>query len=71
MLIEYFSSNKPKYTLQADTIETGMVDHYIIYGIRKLTAAKFNSFTKQKLAEIRSLKWYNKALFQQDLQEID
>ena len=50
--------------------ETGMVDH-MIYGIRKINAARLDSFKKQKLAETRSLKRYNKALFQQDLQGID
>ena len=48
-----------------------MVDHYMIYGIRKLNAVRFNSIKKQKLAKTRSLKRYNKALFQQDLQDID
>ena len=57
--------------LKVDTIETGMVDHYMIYGIRKVNAVRPSSFKKQNLAETRSLKRYNKALFQQDLQGID
>ena len=70
-LIDHFSTNKPNYILNVDIIETGMVDHYMIYGIRKVNALRRNSFKKQRLAETRSLKRYNKALFQQDLQEID
>ena len=43
----------------------------MIYGIRKVNASRLNSSKKQRLAETRSLKRYNEALFQQDLQEID
>ena len=57
--------------LIVDTIETGMVDHYMIYGIRKINAVRLNSFKKHKLAEPGSLKRYSTALFQQDLQGID
>ena len=70
-LSSYFSTNKPEYILNLDIIETGMVDHYMIYGIRKVNASRLNSSKKQRLAETRSLKRYNKAPFQQDLQEID
>ena len=70
-LIDHFSTNKPKYILKVDTIETGMVDHYMMYGIRKINAVRLCFFNKQKLAETRSLKRYNKALFQQHLQEAD
>ena len=70
-LIDHFSTNKPNYSLNVDIIETGMVDHCMIYSIRKVDAPRLNSSKKQRLAETRSLKRYNKALFQQDLQEID
>ena len=52
-------------------IETGMVDHYMAYGIREVNVSRLNSSKKQRLAETHSLKRYNKALFQQDLQAID
>ena len=55
-LIDHFSANKPNYILNVDIIETGMVDHYMIYGIRKLNASRLNSSKKQRLAENRSLK---------------
>ena len=66
-LIDHFSTNKPNYILNVDIIETGMVDHYMIYGMRKVNASRRNSFKKQRLAETRSSKRYNKALFQQVL----
>ena len=70
-LIDHFSTNKPNYILNVDIIEAGMVDHYRNYGIKKINASRLNSSKKQRLAEIRSLKRYNKALLQQDLQETD
>ena len=70
-LINHFSTNKANYILKVDIIETGMVDHYMVYDIRKVNASRLNSSKKQRLAETHSLKRYNKALFQQDLQAID
>ena len=58
------------YILKVDTIEKGKVDHYTIYGIREINVVRLYSFKKQKLAETRRLKRYNKALFQQDWQGI-
>ena len=43
----------------------------MIYGIGKINAVRLNSFKKQKFAETRNLKRYNKALYQQDLQGVD
>ena len=45
-LIDHFSTNKPNYILNVDIIETGMVDHYMIYGIRKVNASRLNSSKK-------------------------
>ena len=70
-LIDHFPTNKPNYVLNVDIIENGTADHHIIYGIRMLNPWRLNSSKKQRLAETRSLKRYNEALFQQDLQEID
>ena len=47
MLIDHFSTNKLKYILKVDTIETVMVDHYMINGNRKINAARLNSFKMQ------------------------
>ena len=54
-VIDHISTKKPKYILKVDTIETGMVDHYMIYGIRKINTVKLNSFKKQKLAETKKV----------------
>ena len=37
-LIDHFSTSNARYILKADVLETGMVDHYLIYGIRKINA---------------------------------
>ena len=37
-LIDHFYSSHSKYILEADVIKTGMVDHYLVYGIRKINA---------------------------------
>ena len=70
-LIDHFSTNKPNYILKTDILETGMVDHFMIYGIRKVNASRITSRSNQKIAETRSLKTYNRDLFQRDLQEIN
>ena len=70
-LIDHFATNKPKYTLRADILETGMVDHYLIYGIRKLNARRLIRNKTQKVIESRSLKRYDKTAFQRDLGSID
>ena len=38
ILIDHFSTSCPKYILKADVIKTGMVDHYLVYAIRKIKA---------------------------------
>ena len=35
-LIDHFSTTNTKYILKTDILETGMVDHYLVYGIRKV-----------------------------------
>ena len=35
-LIDYFSATSPKRILRADVLRIGMVDHYIVYGMRKV-----------------------------------
>ena len=37
-LIDHFSSTNPKHILIVDVIKTGMVHHYLVYGIRKINA---------------------------------
>jgi len=37
-LIDHFSSTNPKYIIEADAIEIGMVGHYLICGSQKINA---------------------------------
>ena len=37
-LIDNFSTSSSKYVLETDILETGMVDHYLVYGVRKINA---------------------------------
>ena len=47
-----------------------MVDHYMIFGIRKLNARKFRK-KKPKIIEIRNLKKYDKEFFRNYLSMFD
>ena len=35
-LLDHSSTSKARYSLKADVLETGVVEHYLIYGIRKI-----------------------------------
>ena len=37
-LIDHFSTSNPKFILKADVLETGVVDHDLVYGVRKVNA---------------------------------
>ena len=37
-LTDPFSASNTRYILKTDAIETGMADHYLIFGIRKTNA---------------------------------
>ena len=39
-LFDHFSSTYPKYVIEADLMEIGMADLYLIYGIRKINARR-------------------------------
>ena len=69
-LIDHFSTTSPKYILKAEVLELGMVDHFLVYGIRKVNAWRVKD-KKPKLLETRSLSKYDRALFRNDLQQID
>ena len=45
-----FSATKPRNILNADILQIGMVDHYMILGIGKLNARKFR---KKKLEYLK------------------
>ena len=61
-LIDHFATNRPNYILRANVLKLGMVDHYLIFAIRKINAKRL--IDKQvKQVETRSLRNYDKQLF--------
>ena len=46
-LIDHFSISNPKYILKTDIFETGMVDHYLVCGIRKVNAWRYKREMKK------------------------
>ena len=46
-LINHFSSTNPNYIKEADVMEIGMVDHYLVYGIPKINARRYKESTKK------------------------
>ena len=68
--IDHFSTTSPRYILRADVLRIGMVDHYMVYAIRKINAWRLKK-KKPKIIESRSLSRYNKELFRNDLRQID
>ena len=47
-----------------------MVDHYLVYAIRKINAWRLKK-KEREFVESRSMKKYNKTLFRMDMQQID
>ena len=71
-LIDHFFTSNPKFILTTDVLETGMVDHFLVYGVRKVNAWRLRKErAKPKIVESRNMKQYDKALFLHDLQQID
>jgi len=71
-LIDHFSTSNARYILKTDVLETGMVDHYLIYGIRKINAWRIKKpVIPPKIVEFCNMRKYNKSLFQEDLKQID
>ena len=71
MLIDHFSTTNPKRILRADVLRIGMVGHYMVYGIRKISAWRLKRKNKKKVVEARSLTKYDKIPFINDLRQID
>ena len=69
-LIDHFSTTSPRYILRADVLQMGMVDHYMVYGVRKINAWRLKK-EKPKIVETRSLSKYDKELFRNDLRQVD
>ena len=69
-LIDNFSSSHSNYITEADVIKTGMVDHYLVYGIRKTNAWRSFKSKKQKVIESCNMRKCNKAYFRNDMQQV-
>ena len=69
-LIDHFATNRPDYILRASVLKLGMVDHYLIFAVRKINGNRI--LDKQvKMVETRSLRNYDKQLFLDELSAID
>ena len=67
-LIDEFCTSNVRYILKTGVLETEMVDHYLIYGIRKINAWRMkNTIISPKIIESRNMRKYDKSLFQEDL----
>ena len=53
-LIDHLSTNKPQYVLSSGVIKPGVVDHYLIYVIRKVNMWRTGS-KKSRILETGSL----------------
>ena len=69
-LIDHFSTTSPRYILRADVLRMEMVDHNMVYGVRKIHAWRLKK-KKPKIIETCSLSKYDKKLFRNDLRQID
>ena len=70
-LIDHFSSSISKYIIEADVVKTGMVDHYLVYGIRKINAWRRFKKKKPNVIESRSMTKCDKALFRNDIEQVN
>ena len=61
-LIDHFSTNKPKCILSSGVFESGMVDYYMIYAIRKVNTWRIRS-KNPRLLQTRSFRNNDKAKF--------
>ena len=66
--IDHFSTSNARYVFKTDVLETGMVDHYLIYGIRKIHAWRIK---KPVIVEFRNMRKHDRSLLQEDLKQID
>ena len=69
-VIDHFSTNRSSIISFIGVIKIDMTDHYMILGIRKLTA-NFQARRNQIEMEFRSMKNYDREAFLFDLQGVD
>ena len=69
-LIDHFSTTRKQYISEVGVLELGMVDHYLLYGVRKVDNQRLRN-KKPKIIESRNLNKYDKIAFQYNLQQIE
>ena len=69
-LIDHFSTNRAKCIVKSGVLQLGMVDHYMIYAVRKVNAWRLKR-NSPKTIEYRALRSQCKEDFLKDLQLID
>ena len=69
-LIDHFSTTRKQYISEVDVLELGMVDHYLVYGVRKVGNQRLEN-KKPKIIESRNRNRYDKVAFQYDIQQIE
>ena len=69
-LIDYLSTNRPNYISSSGVIKISMSDHYMIYGVRKLSS-RCPVERKQIKTEFRCLRNYDREAFLSDLRSIN
>ena len=71
-LKDHLRTSNTRYTLKTNVLETGMVNHYWTYDIRKINAWRIKkSVISPKIVEFRNMRKNDKSLFQEDLKQID
>ena len=63
-LIDHLATNRPSHIIKSGIVITGISDHDMVYGMRKISCKTNNA---PKIIKSRQLKNYNKDLFKKDL----
>ena len=65
-LIDHYITSTPEKIVRSGVIHTGISDHSLIYGIRKINPV-LNTQKKAKKIEVRNMKRFNSQLFNEEL----
>ena len=65
-LIDHYITSMPEKIVQSGVIHTGISDHSLIYGIRKINPV-LSTRKKAKKVEVRNMKRFNEERFNEDL----
>ena len=51
-LIDHFSTDRAKYIVKSSVVQLGMVDHYMIYAVRKVNAWRLKEIVQKRLSSV-------------------